>query len=173
MIRFASIPKCASRSLAEAGVLGEIAGKYHRPIIEYPDYDQYEWFMVTRDSDSWYRAWWNECRLQLESTEDVMGKPVQLDGLQFTNFKSDMWLLKNKWSIANLPCKLLVNAWIPVDNPIEKYGDAMDRGLDFRQFCIETITDGIPCIEVPIDELDTWLAKHGFEVHHKNREGEA
>jgi hypothetical protein len=168
MIKFASIPKCASRSLKEAGVLGEVDGRFHKPITEYPDHQNYEWHMVTRSADDWYKAWWDECRLQLEHTEQVMGMPSSLRGLQFANFKSDMWLLKSKYSIATLPCRLLVNAWIPVDDPVEKYGDALARGLDFKQFCIETICAGVKCIEVPIEALDDFLLEHGYEPKHEN-----
>lgn len=168
MIRFASIPKCASRSLKEAGVLGEVEGRFHKPITEYPDYQQYQWHIVTRDADSWYRSWWDECRLQLEHTAEVMGKPAQLEGLQFKDFMLDMLRLKNKDSIETLPCKLLVNAWIPTENAEEKYADAMARGLNFRQFCIETIAAGVKCIEVPIDTLDHFLVQRGYTPQHKN-----
>ena len=166
---FASIPKCASRSLKEAGILGEEEGRFHKPITEYPDYEKYQWYMVTRDDESWYKTWWDECRLQLEHVEELLGNPVKLSGLQFTNFKSDMWQLGFKWSIAHLPCRLLVNAWIPLNNPVEKYGNALERGLDFKQFCIETITDGVNCIEVPIETLDSFLLEHGYTPQHKNR----
>ena len=166
MIKFASIPKCASRSLKEAGVLGEVS-RFHQPITEYPDYEKYQWHMVTRDADSWYKAWWDECRLQLEHTEKVMGKPAIINGLQFTNFNADMRLLLNKQSIATLPCRLLVNAWIPL-NAVEMYGEAMMRGLNFMEFCIETITQGVKCIEVPIEKLDSFLLANGYEPQHEN-----
>ena len=171
-IRFAPIPKCASRSLKTLGLLGEVEGRHHKPIQEYPDWQKYDWHLVRRDRGTWYAEWWDECAATVKAMAALCGQHVeelQVQGLQFVtgSFHSDMQLLKNPESLKTLPARLFVNAWLP-DNAVEKYAKALLDGKDFYDFCHDTITGSHICKEVPIDGLDAFLTEHGLTPIHAN-----
>lgn len=171
-IRFAPIPKCASRSLKSLGLLGEVEGRHHKPIQEYPNWQTFDWHLVRRDRGIWYAEWWDECSATLKAMASLYGRRVeelQPSGLKFItgSFYSDMQLLKNAESLKTLPAKLFVNAWLP-DNYVEKYAKYLRDGKDFYDFCHDTITGGHKCKEVQIDSLDSFIREHGLNPVHTN-----
>lgn len=175
-IRFASMPKCASRSLQAIGLLGEVEGRHHSPITAYPDWQDYDWYIITREPYMWLAQWWEECRATVCSLAQCLGKdPRELRhvGLKFETgtFHDDSQLLKNPESLATLPARLFVNAWLP-ENAVNKYAKYLMEGKDFYDFCRETITDGVLCKEVWIDDLDKFLIDRGYTPQHLNKRTE-
>lgn len=171
-IRFASIPKCASRTLKAAGLLGEVEGRFHRPIQQYPDWERYQWHIVTRDPYLWLAEWWQECRNHVYEASQIFGKPIAVlrpEGMQFQlgSFHDDIQMLKDPHTLTSLPARAFVNAWLPED-AVARYAEALIAGKDFHQFCRDTITGGHPCVQVPIDDLDRFLADHGVKPTHEN-----
>lgn len=165
-IRFASMPKCASRSLKAAGVLGE-DGRFHQPITSFPGWGQCEWHIVTRDRDSWLKSWWEECKRHVEEMAEMLAACRNRSGLQFSDFDSDMEALRDPRSLSALPARLFVNAWVP-DDAEARYAECLAKGGDLYSFCREVITAGVVCKEVPIETLDEFLLTNGLTAHHMN-----
>jgi hypothetical protein len=171
-IRFASMPKCASRTLKELGLLGEVEGRHHSKVTEYPNWQDYDWHIVTRNRDDWLVAWWDECRVTVANMVACLGKDRDVPpdaGLKFEtgSFQDDMKRLKTPGSIAFLPARLFVNAWLPSD-AVEKYAEVLAAGGDFYTFCQNTIANGIRGKEIPLDELDDFLTARGYTPQHIN-----
>lgn len=158
MIRFASIPKCASRSLKALGLLGELDGRAHTRIVDYPRWQQFQWHRVVRPREDWYAAWWRECR-------DTGNLLAEAFGMTFEDMHADLEKLQTLPLTA--PRRPGVNAWVPADF-LAMYSGYLECGLGLYEFCIDTITDGVSCIEVPLDQLDAWLTARGYAPLHKN-----
>lgn len=158
MIRFAAVPKCASRTLLQLGLLGELEGRHHTPVTDYPDWRRYQWHRVTRPAADWYASWWRECR----DTGNLLG---QAFGMSFEDMNADLAKLQELPLTA--PRRPGVNAWVPADF-LAEYSGYLERGLGLYEYCIDTITDGVSCIEVPLDQLDAWLTARGYAPLHEN-----
>lgn len=172
-IRFASMPKCASRSLRAAGILGEV-DRFHQPITSYPNWQAFDWHIVTRSPQLWLSEWWDECFYHVGALARLTGTPAELlrpaNGLQFRlgSEADDLALLaSNPMVLASLPARLFVNAWLPAD-AVARYAECLLAGQTFYDFCRRTITAGIPCTEVPIDDLSAYLADRGIALPHLN-----
>lgn len=159
-IRFASIPKNATRSLKALGLLGEFEGRCHTKITDYPDWENYEWYAVDRPFEDWYRSWWAECHRMKSMFADWLG-------FTYASFEADIEKLENFESMDNVPIRWGINQWVP-ENFSEGYKAYLDNGFDFKKYCFDTITDGVPCKIVQLADLDEWLIAHGFETKHEN-----
>lgn len=157
MIRFASIPKCASRTLKVQGLLGETDDFPHMPIQRFPNWDRFEWHVVVRDVAVWLASWWQEAK----RAEDDF---CQRMGMQFKSMRDDLAILENPPKIGRVPFVRGFNSWIP-ENFDEAYKPF--RG-HFQAFCYSVITSGVRCVPVPIHDLDTWLEARGFKALHLN-----
>lgn len=155
-IRFASIPKCASRSLKELGLLGEVDGRCHTKIIEYPDYQNYKWFAVDRPEDEWFKSWWYECR----DSRSMFGQWL---GFKYQNIEEDKDKLKSP-PLVGVPLRWGLNQWIK-ENFTE---DFLKSGLSLKEFCFNSIIGDVPCERININELDAWLINRGIDPVHKN-----
>ncbi len=156
LIRFASIPKCASRTLKANGLLGEV--EPHSLVTTYPDWERFEWYEVTRDYETWVLSWWAECKRAPDAFTVALG-------FQFQDVTSDLHILTNPPRISGLPKLEGVNAWVPSD-----FSKGFDRYFgNLMGFCRSIITAGVPCIEIPIAGLDAWLSERGFVPAHLNR----
>lgn len=152
MIRFASIPKCASKTLKVQGLSGATMERPHMPITDFPAWESYQWHMVERDRDSWLASWWWEAKR-------AEGDFCRLIGMEFRDMIRDLKCLENPPTLPNLPRYPGFNSWIP-SNFSEAY-----KGFngDFHAFCISTITSGIECVKVKIENLSQWLIDHGYK----------
>lgn len=153
--RFAALPKCASRSLAAAGLLGEVDGQPHSKITDYPDWEKYEWFMVDRPSQDWLMSWWAEC----QRTNNLL---AHWAGFEYM----DMWadLRKLHAMTGEAPIRPGLNGWVPPDF-VPRLAES---GKTLKEFCFAEIMDGVECTVIQLSELDQWLAKRGYFPHHKN-----
>lgn len=169
-LRFAPVPKCASRTLKAIGILGEMDGAHHRPITQYPDWQGYDWHMVTRPKAEWYASWWIEMRSGAEYVADLLGKTldeVRPVGMKFKDMDADLALLSEAETLASLPERLFVNAWLPA-NCVAEYQTFLDNGQDLHDYCVATITASVPVKAVAMDELDAYLIQRGFVPQHIN-----
>ncbi len=158
MIRFASIPKAASRTLQVFGLLGATTDRPHMPIREYPEWEKYDWHVIRRDSASWLASWWREAkRARAPFTEAL--------GMRFENMAEDLAILDNPPVIPTLPPGEHLHAWIPA-NFSEAYAPYHGR---FQDFCYATILDGVACKTIDIKDLDAWLIARDLPAHHVNR----
>ncbi len=172
--RFASIPKCGSRSLLALGLLGEVPGQYHSGVKAYPQWWKYKWFEVTRPDAEWYASWWNEQRKGVEYLSEMLcirKSELRPEGMQFVDMAADLALLADPNTLASLPERMHVNAWLP-DDCVAQYARALDQGKDFKTYCIETILCGMPTVQIPLSELDDFLSSHGYTPVHENPEVE-
>lgn len=154
MIRFAPIPKCASRTLKVHGLLGEADGREHSKVTEYPDWEKCEWYAIERDEWNWYPSYWH----QAKQNPDSFTKAV---GLKFESMANDLGVLRNPPEISFERPKG-VNNWIPI-NFNSAY--APFKG-DFYGFCRATILDGVQCIPIQIKNLDSWLIERSLHPFH-------
>lgn len=154
--RFAALPKCASRSLAALGLLGEVEGRPHSKITEYPEWEKYEWFMVDRPAADWLRSWWLEC----DRTKNML---AHWAGFEFV----DMWidLPKLHTMTGKAPQRAGLNGWVP-DDFVPRFAES---GKTLKEFCFAEITCGIPCQVVQLADLDQWLMERGYFPFHKNK----
>lgn len=162
-IRFAAIPKCASRTLSALGILGEVYGRCHTKVTEYPDYEIYQWHYIDRDNQEWYRSWWLEAKQAADSFSKALG-------MTFENFETDLLCFNNFESIGDYKHESGFNEWIPENKEEFKAGlrEFVSQGLGFKEYCYSVIMDGIDCIPVHINDLDSWLSANGFKPVHKN-----
>lgn len=160
-IRFAPIPKCASRSLKALGLLGEIDGRCHTKVTDYPDWQNYQWFVVDRPESEWLESWWYQCRL-----ENSMF--AQWLGFTYEDIGKDLEKLLNP-PTSEAPRRPKVNQWVP-ENFTEKY---LVSGLRFKDFCYSVITDGVSCERIQITDLNNWLIGKGFTLIHENKRGDS
>ena len=162
-IRFAPIPKCASRSLKALGLLGEVEGLCHSKIKEYPDWEIYDWHYIVRNNDEWYKSWWLESKQSRTDFSKALG-------MTFENFESDMLRFNSFESIGDYPPCSGPDEWIPTDKETFKEGmrHFVSLGLGFKEFCYSIIMDGVTCTPVNIENLDNWLIANGFKPVHKN-----
>ena len=160
MIRFAAIPKCASRSLKALGLLGELPGRCHTKITEYPDWEKYEWFAVDRPADDWYRSWWLECKRTRSMFADWLG-------FKYESVVDDMAKISMHPKME-APRRPGINAWIPEEFSME----FSESGKSFKKYCFDVITDGVPVEVIPLADLDAWLTARGFEPVHMNAQVE-
>jgi len=156
-VLFASIPRCASRTLREKNLIGEVVGKDHARIVDYPNWNQYEWMVVTRPEADWYASWWHEAK----STHDAM---EHLVGLRFVSLEDDLKRLKNPPQDIVLPKMGGVHSWIPA-NFCEEYPKS---NLGFMEYCYSIIVGDVPCSLLPLSDLDAWLTDHGYAPIHLN-----
>lgn len=167
--RFASIPRCASRTLQSLGLLGErpvrdrfgeLKGVHHHPIRQYADWEKYRWMVVTRDPESWYRSWW----------ETAKGEPdgfAAAVGLKFRSLEEDQEILHNASGYGIVPRCEGLHGWVPAD-----FGTTFPAsGLDFYEYCRSVIMDGVTCEPVRIEDLDAWLISQGLTPVHLNLRG--
>lgn len=157
---FASIPKCASRTLKKLGLLGELPGRTHTKITEYPEWQGYSWHRVVRDKTDWYESWWKECR-------DSGSLLAEAFGMTFQNMGADLQKLRKVPDVA--PRRPGVNGWVPEDF-VHAYRKYLANGLGLYEYCQDVITDGVKCIEVPFEQLDDWLTSHGYTPCYENRD---
>lgn len=162
-IRFAPIPKCASRTLAALGLLGEVHGQCHTKVTEYPEYENYQWHYIERDNAEWYKSWW----LQLKQSSNSFSKAL---GMTFENFEADMLCFNNFESIGDYTPDTGPDEWLPADKEVFKAGmrQFVAQGKGFKEYCASVIMDGVDCIQVHINDLDSWLTENGFKPVHKN-----
>jgi hypothetical protein len=157
VIRFAAIPKCASRTLKAHGLLGATNAEPHLRVTAFPFWERITWQMVVRDSASWLVSWWHEANR-------AEGDFCQRLGMRFHCMDEDLSLLKAPPRIDKVSKAPGFNSWIP-----ENFRAAYEPfGGDFHAFCIATITDGVKCIPVAIQDLDAWLIARGYEAAHIN-----
>ena len=159
-IRFAPIPKCASRSLKALGLLGEIEGRCHTKVTDYPDWQKYQWFAVDRPEAEWLESWWYQCQV-----ENSMF--AQWLGFTYEDMGKDLEKLLNPPTTES-PRRPKVNQWV-LDNFTVEY---LASGLSFKDFCYSVITDGVPCERIQLADLDQWLTSKGFTTVHENKRGE-
>lgn len=148
MIRFASIPRCATRSLQSLGILGEVEGKPHRPITEYPDWRGYQWCAVFREREDWLRSWWG-C-----SYPNPGRKPGDF-GMGYEDYDADMRMLHSEAAFAQVP-RGGIHGWIP-DDFADGYRRYLECGLGMCEYCRDTILDGVPVLWVPLGLLNEFL----------------
>lgn len=158
-VRFASIPKCASRTLKSYGLLGEVDGKEHNSIKDYPRWSEYKWIAVVRPEADWYASWWNEAKRSHDIFEHWFG-------LRFNSLADDLNALRNPIIPKGilLPRMSGVHSWVPPD-----FCESFPKsGLSFMEYCYSVIVADVHCQKLPISELDNWLSIHGFEPVHLN-----
>jgi hypothetical protein len=160
VIRFAAIPKCASRSLKALGLLGELEGRCHTKITEYPNWERFQWFAVDRPEWDWNRSWWLECK----RTRSMFATWA---GLQYQDLWEDMERL-SRAPVTKAPQRPGLNALVP-DDFAERFPNS---GTTLKEFCFAEITAGIPVEVVPLADLDAWLTTNGFEPVHMNAQVE-
>lgn len=158
-IRFASIPKCASRTLKALGLLGEIEGRCHTKITEYPEWEKYDWHFVCRGSD-WEESWWMECKRTKNMFADWLG-------FQYQNLNDDLALLDKTFPDTEVPRRPGLNAWIP-EHFKKSYPAYVRQNFGLHEYCFDMITERIPCKRVDIGELDQWLKERGYDPIHMN-----
>lgn len=159
-IRFASIPKCASRTLKAHGLLGEVEGRHHSRITEYPDWERYEWMVILRPAAAWYQSWWKETK----RTPDAFAQAMDL---RFQSLDEDLAALEHPPKGLTLPKMEGVHAWVPMDF-CDDFPAFLKRGGGFMEYCYATITCGIACTPLHINDLDDWLSKQGLHPIHVN-----
>ncbi len=159
MIRFASIPRCASRSLQSIGLLGEMNGKPHRPITEYPNWERYEWYAVTRDPLDWLRSWWS-CGY---ANPD---KKAGDFGMDYMDFSMDMEALHSNKAVWQVP-RGGIHGWIP-DTFEKDWPFYLGRGLNFYDYCRMVIVGKIPAMEIPLSRLESFLSCKGYALPKMN-----
>ncbi len=162
-IRFVSIPKCASRSLQRAGLLGVHAGRAHACLTEYPSWETYDWHVVTRDKASWELSWWRACQLRPDAFTIALG-------FRYEEMEADMKRLASKDVIANMerfPGSRGLNEWVP-EFFKDSYGTYLAKGLDFQTYCQNFLTGGVPCTPVAIEDLNAFMAERGIVFTHSN-----
>ena len=165
-IRFASIPKCGSRTLGAQALLGEADPDWkHSPIRAYPEWERFHWMAIERDPASWYPSYWAELvRARRLGEADPF---VAALGLRLESLKEDMRILDRPPMVGPVPRCYGVNGWVPPDFD-SRYADARARGLDFYGFCREVVVDGVPCENLPLESLDAWLVARGLPPEHNN-----
>lgn len=157
MIRFASIPKAASRTLKVQGLLGETDAAPHMRIREFPEWERYAWHVVMRDRASWLASWWHEAK-------KAPGPFSEAIGMKFEDIAADLARLESPPHVAGLPKGEGAYSWIPSDF----FAAYAPHGGDFHAFCYATIMDSVPCTPIPIESLSTWLTGNGFKPFHLN-----
>lgn len=155
-IRFASIPKCASRSLEALGLLGESPGKAHSPITDYPDWVKYDWHLVMRPEKEWLDSWWTHCKKEKNPFAYWLG-------MTFENQERDLACFQSIPATPMVPCTE-INRWVPNDFSTSFPAS----GLSFYAYCVRTITAGIVCTSIKISDLDSWLIAYGYAPCHLN-----
>lgn len=159
--KFASIPRCASRTLMAHSLLGEDNPDWkHSPIRAYPGWEGYQWYAIGRDAAEWYPSWWWWAKKYPDAFTEAMG-------FKFLSLEEDMEILEKPPVIGPVARPYGLHGWVPEDFDA-RYADALSRGLDFYGFCRETIMDGVPCQILPIEDLDAWLEARGLTPHHDN-----
>lgn len=153
MIRFASIPKCGSRSLEKLGLLGELPGRCHTKIKDYPEWEKYDWYVVTRPYDEWIHSWWMQCK----KANDLLAHTA---GFEYNNLDEDLAKLSK---IEFWESRWGVNQWVPYN-----FGERYDG--DMQKLAKEVIIEDVNCKEVKLSDLDDFLSGLGFEVTHENRD---
>lgn len=153
--RFAALPKCASRSLAAIGLLGEVEGRQHTKITEYPEWEKYEWFMVDRPERDWLKSWWLEC-------DRVKNMFTHWAGFEFVDLDADLQRLKSMTGRA--PQRPGPSSWVP-DDFVPRF---LESGKTLKEFCFAEITSGVPCQVVQLVNLNRWLVERGYFPFHKN-----
>lgn len=108
--RFAAIPKCASRSLLALGLLGEVDGRPHSLLKEYPNWDTYQWMVVDRKEDEWLTSWWLECK----RTKNMF---AHWAGFEYESLSKDLDKLNHLTGEA--PVRIGLNSWVTPDFPIQ------------------------------------------------------
>lgn len=156
-IRFASVPKAASRTMKFYGLLGATNERPHMPTREYPDWKKYDWHVVRRPTAEWLESWWWEAKKARAPFTEALG-------MKFESIADDMAIFGNPPTIPPMKGEHL-HAWIP-ENFSEAFKPFHGR---FQDFCYSTIMDNVPCKVVNIGSLDTWLVGHGYKALHVNR----
>lgn len=156
-IRFASIPKSASKTLKVQGLSGGTNERPHMPIRECPEWEKYDWHVVRRDTASWLESWWYEAKKARAPFTEALG-------MKFESIADDMAIFDSPPVIPPMKCEHL-HSWIPV-NFSEAFKPFHGR---FQDFCYATIMDNVPCKVVNIVNLDAWLVEHGFKPLHINQ----
>jgi hypothetical protein len=164
MFRFASIPRCASRTLKALGLLGEVDGRCHTRITEYPDWQKYEWMAVDRPAADWYASWWRACR-------DQRNLLAYEWGFRYESMEEDLAQLQHPEFLQSVPLRWGLNQWVPMDF-LDVYPGYLARGLGLKELCFDTVTCGIPCNTVPLADLDSWLRARGYSPIHANASAE-
>lgn len=156
-VKFASIPRCASRSLLQMGILGETGGRYHTRIVDYPSFQEYDWHAVIRPEREWFSSWWSvqkklnyrghhEFNLRLENEADDY------------NRLHDLPLLR-------MPRRKGINAWMP-ENFIEDWEACRQAGTTFFGYCVGIICGTVPVKFVELSALNEWARAHGIQPVH-------
>jgi hypothetical protein len=166
-IKFASIPRCASRSLKGIGLLGETY--FHSTILEYPDWYLYDWHRVEVDPQEWLESWWQECRSHVEHLANVLGKTVgeiRPIGMQFISMEDD---LKNITTevLKSMPAPIQVNAWLNA-KVISKWDKYRSQGKPLYALCVDSITAGVACKVIKIANLNKFIVTQGLTPVHLN-----
>ena len=102
----------------------------------------------------------------------MLGVPkseLRPEGMRFVNMDTDLAMLADPKTLDSLPERMHVNAWLP-DDCVSRYAVALAQGKSFKDYCIETILCGMPTVQIPLDELDSFLISQGFTPVHKNKE---
>lgn len=159
-IRFAPIPKCASRSLKALGLLGEVGERHHAPIADFPKAERYRWHRVERDPDEWLQSWWQECR----RSKDLFAVAC---GMRFADMRRDLSLLRDASGLRYVRSVSGVNAWVPPDF-VTGFARYIETGRHFYDYCVDTITAGFACTPIPLHGLDSWLIERGLSPLHEN-----
>ncbi len=160
MVRFASIPKCASRTLNTLGLLGEVPGKDHSRIKEYPEWDKYHWVVITRPRLEWYLSWWHEAK----ATNDIFVRALKL---KFMSLEEDLLIIKNPPKDLRLPNLSGVHAWVPSTYVV----DFPNSGLDWMDYCYSVIVEDVSHEKLNLSDLDKWLETNGYVPIHENVRG--
>lgn len=157
-IRFASIPKTASRSLKTLRLLGEMQ-RPHCKVRDYPEWEKYKWYAVRRPTHQWLASWWYEAKKARAPITEALG-------MKFENMVKDLAILGNPPEIPPMK-NVRFHAWIP-ENFSEAYKPFHGR---FHDFCYAQILDGVPCETIDLKDLNEWLCKRGYGAAHENRTG--
>ncbi len=156
-IRFAALPKCASRSLKALGLLGELPGRCHTKITDYPEWERFQWFAVDRPEWDWYRSWWLECKRTHNMFADWLG-------FKYEDLWEDIARLSNL-PTTRAPQRPGLNAWVP-DDFAERFPNS---GMTLKEFCFSEIAAGVPVYLIMLADLDEWLTAHGIAPVHMNK----
>lgn len=142
------------------GLLGELKGRCHTIIKEYPDWESFTWMIVDRPLNEWLISWWRACR-------DMKDMLTHVWGFKFSSIEEDLQLLNKPELLKYVPRRWGINQWVP-ENFIKEYSSFLEKEKNIKDYCIHVITSGIACNVVMLKDLNNWFLKNGFAPIHKN-----
>ena len=78
----------------------------------------------------------------------------------YRDFEKDMRLLHSDKAFSQVP-RIGIHGWIPDDFEIS-YRNALNRGLNFYQYCREIILDGVTVVDISLMKLNDFLIGQGY-----------